>query len=85
MEAMAFRTPVIATAICGIPELIVNNVSGLLVDPDDVDALAASIEKLLAHEDLRLEFTKNAYQKVHQDFDLKKETGKILELWKAAA
>ncbi len=85
MEAMAFGTPVIATAICGIPELITHNISGLLIEPDDVDALAGGIEKLLKDGALRAELTKNGYQKVHQDFDLQKETIKLFELWKAAA
>lgn len=85
MEAMAFGTPVITTAICGIPELITNDHSGLLIEPDDVEALANSIEKLLKNESLRTEFSKNASIKVHRDFDLQKETTKLYELWKAAA
>lgn len=43
MEAMAVGTPVIATKIFGIPELVNDGVSGLLVPPDDPHALAEAI------------------------------------------
>ena len=43
LEAMAVGTPVIATNIGGIPELIKNNQTGLLVEPNNVQELANSI------------------------------------------
>lgn len=46
MEAMACELPVVTTRITGIPELVTDGVNGLLVAPDDVDALAAALATL---------------------------------------
>lgn len=43
LEAMALAKPIIATAVNGIPEAIKNGVSGLLVPPEDAQALADAI------------------------------------------
>jgi glycosyltransferase involved in cell wall biosynthesis len=53
MEAMASGLPVVATAVGGIPELVVPGVTGRLVPPGDVPALAAAMEGLLADRDAR--------------------------------
>ena len=47
MEAMALRRPVVATWVAGIPELVEDGVSGLLVAAGDVDALAAAMRRIL--------------------------------------
>ncbi len=52
LEAMAARVPVVATTVGGIPEVIVNEVSGLLVAPRDARLLAAAMERLLRNPDL---------------------------------
>jgi glycosyltransferase involved in cell wall biosynthesis len=46
MEAMAAELPVVSTAVSGIPELIDNDVNGLLVPSEDVGALADAIWRL---------------------------------------
>jgi colanic acid/amylovoran biosynthesis glycosyltransferase len=51
MEAMAMRMPVVAPRIMGIPELIEDGVSGLLVSPGRADALADAIATLAARSD----------------------------------
>ncbi len=47
MEAMATGLPVISTAIGGIPEMVVENETGILVSPGDPGALASAIEKVI--------------------------------------
>jgi glycosyltransferase involved in cell wall biosynthesis len=46
-EAMLCRTPIIATAVGGIPEVVTDGVTGLLVKPDDAGGLAQSLERAL--------------------------------------
>jgi glycosyltransferase involved in cell wall biosynthesis len=52
-EAMALGTPVVATAVGGLPELIDDGVSGLLVPPEDPVALARAVARLLNDASLR--------------------------------
>jgi glycosyltransferase involved in cell wall biosynthesis len=47
LEAMACGRPIIATRVGGVPEAITDSVNGLLVAPDDVDALAAAMTAIL--------------------------------------
>jgi glycosyltransferase involved in cell wall biosynthesis len=53
LEAMAMQTPVVATRINGVPRLIEDEVSGLLVAPGSVDQLAERLRSLLQHAHLR--------------------------------
>ncbi len=85
MEAMAFRLPVIATRICGIPELVEDGQSGFLVPPNNVEVLAGRMKELLENEMLQKTFAENGYRKVHEGFDLKKETDKLLAIWRLDA
>ena len=53
MEAMAAGVPVVASHLSGIPELVTDDVTGLLVPPGDDAALADALERLAADPDLR--------------------------------
>jgi glycosyltransferase involved in cell wall biosynthesis len=46
LEAMSLGKPVIASAVGGLPEMVEHEVTGLLVNPRDAEALAAAIERL---------------------------------------
>ncbi len=48
LEALAVETPVVATRLSGIPEVVVPERTGLLVEPGDVDGLADALARLLA-------------------------------------
>jgi len=70
LEAMAAEVPIVATNIAGIPEMIENGKSGLLVEPADPAALANAIEKMLAHPSLAQECIKNASIVVKEKFNI---------------
>jgi glycosyltransferase involved in cell wall biosynthesis len=53
LEAMAAELPVVASRVGGLPELVVDGETGLLVTPRDADALAAALDRLVADRALR--------------------------------
>ena len=53
LEAMAAKLPVVASAVGGVPELVVNGETGLLVPARDPEALAGALEQLLADDHAR--------------------------------
>jgi alpha-maltose-1-phosphate synthase len=48
LEAMTYALPCVATRVCAIPEIVEDGVSGLLVEPRDVDALYVALRALVA-------------------------------------
>jgi glycosyltransferase involved in cell wall biosynthesis len=54
MEAMACARPVVASRIGGIPDMIDNDVEGVLIAPNDPQALADALDRLVAAPDLRV-------------------------------
>lgn len=59
VEAMASQRPVVASAVGGIPDVVEDEVSGLLVPPGDPVALAAACSRLLSDDDLCARLAKN--------------------------
>lgn len=74
MEAMATELPVISTTRDGIPELVRDGVSGLLVDYDDPDALAAALGRLIDDPDLRAAMGRAGREHVSREFSTRHES-----------
>ena len=72
-EAFFLKIPVIATNVGGIPELIENNVSGILVEPNNPEKLLEKINELIENEELAQKLAKNSH-----DFVMKNLTWEIL-------
>ncbi|MGI9492635.1 MAG: glycosyltransferase, partial [Geminicoccaceae bacterium] len=85
MEAMALGTPAISSRVSGIPELIEHRKTGWMCEPGDVFGLALGLETLLADQDLRDRLAAAARRRIEDDFDCRKEAGKLLQLFEAAA
>lgn len=77
MEAMACGVPVVTTRVSGIPELVEDRVSGLLVPPTEAFALAQAIRQMLEDRALRARCIENAIRKVNDEFDAETEGAKL--------
>lgn len=69
-EAMACGTPVIASCVGGIPELVDEGMTGLLVPPSDSNALSGAIIKLLDNEIRRKEMGRRGREKALAKYSL---------------
>jgi colanic acid/amylovoran biosynthesis glycosyltransferase len=82
MEAMASGLPVISSQLSGIPELVDNGISGILIEPGDTEALARALVDLAADSAKNISFGLAGREKVLNEFDLEKNTLKLLDLFK---
>jgi glycosyltransferase involved in cell wall biosynthesis len=81
MEAMAMEIPTISTYVSGIPELIEDGQSGLLVKEKDALALADAVQRLLKDDELRQKLGKNGRQKISQEFNIYKNATQLTALF----
>lgn len=82
LEAMAAKKPVIATNVGGVPEIITNNVNGILVEPMDPDALAKAMILLAKDNEKRDHFAESGYKKMVENFSLDKMISMTREIYK---
>jgi len=81
IEAGAVGVPTIGTRIGGIPEVIVEGETGLLVGVSDAEGLAAAIERLAADAVLRRRLGEAARQRVEREFTIEVHTRRIMDLY----
>lgn len=84
VEALAMGTPVIATRVGGVPEIVRDDENGLLVASGDAAALAAAMNRYLADGDLRARLRAAAAPSVDR-FDLERIYGELEAILEAAA
>ena len=65
VEAMALSKPVIGAAIGGIPEMVIENYTGLLFEPGNAQQLASRIKLLYENKELIIEMGKNANKHIN--------------------
>lgn len=80
MEAMACGLPVVSTRISGVPELIEDGVSGILVPERDPRALADALADIMARPDRAADMGKRGRARVERDFNLHTSALQLAEL-----
>lgn len=80
MEALAHRLPVVSTDVWGIPEVIQDGVTGLLVQQHDPQSLAQGVITMLQNRERALTMATRGQELVLREFDQKKNHGKIFDL-----
>ena len=81
LEAMAAGKPLVATSVGGIPELVEDRVTGLLVPPKNPSALASSISQFISQSGLTQEMGTNAWKRVQRDFTAERMAKKNEEFY----
>jgi glycosyltransferase involved in cell wall biosynthesis len=84
-EAMAAGLPVISTCVSGIPELVEDGRTGLLVGPRDPAALADALERLLCDPKKRQSLAAAARRKIEDNFECWENTKALQTLFQLAA
>jgi glycosyltransferase involved in cell wall biosynthesis len=84
LEAMAAGLPVVATRVGGVPELVVDGETGLLVPPADPRALAAALQRLLDEPELRARLGAAGRARVEKQFALDSFLDAHLDLYRRA-
>ena len=72
LEAMSAGLPVVATAVGGTPEVVMDGITGLLVPPRDPDGLARAITRLLRDPDLRRKMGRAGRERVERRFGVER-------------
>jgi glycosyltransferase involved in cell wall biosynthesis len=80
LEAMALQTPVVAARSAAIPEIVEDGVSGVLVEPENADALAAGLERVLGEQNTRRALGQAARATVLDRFDARVTTAELVRL-----
>lgn len=84
LEAMSMEIPVVASRVSGIPELVKDDKTGLLVEPDDPAALAAALARLLADPELARRLAAAGRELVVAEFNSQRSATRLLELFTEA-
>lgn len=80
VEAMLAKKPVIGSNHGGLTEIIVNNETGFLVEPNNETKLAEAISKLIENPELRKQFGENGYQRAINEFSVATYVNKFEKL-----
>ena len=81
LEGMAAGLPVVASAVGGNPELIIDDVTGILVPPGDSEALADGIVRLATNRALALEMGMRGRARVEAEFTAAQTTNHYANLF----
>ena len=80
MEAMAKELPVISTHITGIPELIQDNMNGLLIPPRNPILLAETIEKIMINRAFAKKLGKEGRKTIMKDFNIITNVNRLVQV-----
>lgn len=82
LEAMACKTPVIASRVGGIKEVVADGETGFLVSPDDPGELAAKIKLAMDSPELMAKFKENGRKRVEQYFSWEAIAARTVDLYR---
>lgn len=81
LEAMAYQCGIVATNVGGIPQMVEQEQTGLLIEPKDPERLKSALEKLLSDPELCERLGKNARAKVQKEFSIEKSLQELIKIY----
>src|SRR6266404_3438519 len=84
LEAMASACPVVSTRLAGIPELVVDGETGVLVSPGETAALTKALAQLLCNREMRLRYGRAGRARIEQHFRIEHTVAPLLKLFETA-
>ena len=81
LEAMALGKSIVATRVGGVPEIIEDGNTGILVSPHNADAVAEAVVTLLRDKERAKEMGLAGRQRVEQNFSIQKHVERVQELY----
>jgi glycosyltransferase involved in cell wall biosynthesis len=81
LEAMAHALPVVATRVGGVAELVVDGETGVIVEPDDPEELAAAIQELALSAERRQALGRAGARRAAEHFDLERAVRRLVSLY----
>lgn len=85
LEAMAYQCGIVATRVGGIPQMIEQEKTGLLIEPKDQEGLKSALEKLLSDPELCERLGKNARVKIEKEFSIEKSLQELIKIYQQLA
>ena len=82
IEAQASGLPVIGSRHADIPEVVIDNKTGFIVNERDIDGLAEKMLYFIEHPDMISEFGRNGRKHIEKDYNISIQTRKLEELYK---
>jgi L-malate glycosyltransferase len=81
IEASACEKPVIVSNVGGLPEVVEDGVTGIVVPPRDISATAVAIERLIQDTDLRLKMGKAGRERVQRLYDWNENVTQMIDIY----
>jgi glycosyltransferase involved in cell wall biosynthesis len=80
IEAMMAKKPVVAANHGGLMEIVVNNETGFLVEPNNITVLKEALEKVISNPELRVVLGENGFQRAKEKFSIQNYVQKIEDI-----
>jgi L-malate glycosyltransferase len=81
LEASSCEKPVIVSRVGGLPEVVENNVTGIVVDPKSIEGTADAIEKLILNEPLRKHLGINGRKRIIEKYNWDSNVSQMLSIY----
>ncbi|KPK75376.1 MAG: hypothetical protein AMJ89_04645 [candidate division Zixibacteria bacterium SM23_73] len=83
LEAMGLEKPIVATKVGGIPEVITDQISGALIEPNDPEDLAQKSLYLLQEREIREKMGSEAKRRIEESFTAERMAQRVLEIYQS--